>query len=79
MEFIDCVLEGGNDECECQKRQDRKMEITRECFDYSTASTFGIALIVQLIFLLIMKHILCIWLEKCQTNDKSSSNWKLIQ
>ena len=60
MEFIDCVLEGGNDECECQKRQDRKMEITRECFDYSTASTFviGIPLIVQLIFLLIMKHIM---------------------
>ena len=57
MEFIDCVLEGGNDECKCQKRQDRVLGITRKCFDYSSATTFviGTPLIVQMIFLTIMK------------------------
>ena len=38
MEFINCVLEGENYECQCQKRQDKVLGINRECFDYSDSS-----------------------------------------
>ena len=73
MEFIECVLEGGNDECTCQKRQDKVLGITRKCFDDSSARTLmnNIPLSFQLIFLIMMKQY--IWVEKYHTNDKSSS------
>lgn len=38
MEFINCVLKGENDECQCQKRQDEELGIDRECFDDSLPS-----------------------------------------
>ena len=36
MEFINCILEGQNNECKCQKQQDKALGIDRKCFDYSS-------------------------------------------